>query len=206
MFQSSTPVVVSADADHPEEPDTLERVMMGAFDQGVERLLGAPEALQDGQPCTETRKRARISFVINRPLLLRQGLVKLTLPNFAYDMLVRTSQSRIVVDRSDNFLFTLAVVNFVTGEVHAASRRRGETASKLVPLATSKPNDDPGIVKSGTVIRVLAAGLQNIETMASTPPKLPPFVYDVTRKTNLGVAGAGAGTPQQDPPEGSPAG
>src|ERR1700722_4689178 len=129
-------------------------------------------------------KKARASFIINRPLGLRQGNVMVVLPKFEYDMLVRTSQSRIVVDRSDNFLFTLAVVNFVTGQVQAASRRRGHEVSKLVPLAAPQPNEDSGVIRNGAVLRVLAGGIQNIETMASTPPRLPPFVYDVTRRTN----------------------
>ncbi len=189
VFETSTPVIVSADAEHPEEESTLERIVMDAFDQGAGLMLGAPQVLRGGEPCTESRK-ARVSFIISRPLVLVMAGTPITIRNFEYDMLLRTSQSRIIVDRGDNFHFSLAVVNFVTGQVHAATRRR-ESVSKLVPVVTTEPKDDAAVAKSGTVIRILAPGVYDILTLPSKPPDLVPYVYDMTRKTNLGPAVAG---------------
>jgi hypothetical protein len=202
VFETSTPVIVSADAEHPEEESTLERVLMEAFDQGAALMLGAPGILQGGEPCTKSSK-ARVSFIINRPLVLVKAGVPITLRNFEYDMLLRTSQSRVIVDRGDNFLFSLAVVNFVTGQVHAGSRRRGELVSKLVPLAVPEPTEGAAIMKNGSVLRILAPGVQNIETLPSKPPDLVPYVYDMTRKTNLGVVVDGGDAPNRDASDGS---
>lgn len=183
-FETTTPAVILADADHPEEESTVERLLMAAFDQGAAEILGAPAVLQGGQPCMESKK-ARVSFNINRPIVVIVDGVAVRLRVLEFDMLVRTSQSRFIIDRGDRFALSLAVVNFITGEVHAGTRKRGDAVSKMVPLSIPQRTDEAAVA-NGTVVRMFAPAIWDISSLPSKRPDLVPYVYDMTRAGNGG--------------------
>ena len=77
----------------------------------------------------------------------------------SFQLGLRIDQSKLTIDRAKNFIFALAIENCVSQQVFAASRRPGDTLTKLV--AISKPDeisDQNGeIVQNNSIITVCLA-------------------------------------------------
>ena len=85
----------------------------------------------------------------------------LIIPKISFDVAIKIVQSRITVDRAKQYKFALALENYVTGTISAASRSLDPDAlTTLAELGRKEPlpTDEAPFV-NGSLLRVESEGL-----------------------------------------------
>jgi hypothetical protein len=82
------------------------------------------------------------------------------------------NQSRLQIDRCNNFIFALAVEDCVNKEVTAACRRREDDKTTLAPIEPAPVNMDD-VFKNGSIIQVWIKGVQPFDEFRNREPGKP---------------------------------
>jgi hypothetical protein len=176
-LESSTPVTLHG------KPDTLERILNVASMTMLKRLTEKSVTFNNRADCTvHLMGHAELPF---DPPLLIPGPVPgffATCPKIECDIGVRVVQSRIHVDRSDKYLFALAVEDCVSGAVYAASRENGANVSILQPLnASTGTKGEP--IQKGSLMRVIANPFFDFAEISGLTPVSTPEIFASGDKT-----------------------
>jgi hypothetical protein len=84
---------------------------------------------------------------------------------------IKISQSRITVDRAKQYKFALALENYVTGTISAASRPPNDALTTLSELGQQKPRPDGEVpFVNGSLLRVAIKGFFPFEEMKDLEP------------------------------------
>jgi hypothetical protein len=95
----------------------------------------------------------------------------LVIPELTFTLGLKVSQSRITVDRAQQYKFAVALENFVTGKISAASRQIDAVLTNLTELApTAPPSDDQQPLVNGSVMRVVLKALFPFDEMKGLSP------------------------------------
>lgn len=159
---SSTPSLSRTGA----SPKTVEKYLMDAVSQGVQKMLAEFSTINGGAECTRYMS-APQNVQFSEPLLLPWDGETVAIPRFCYELGLKITQSRITVDRGANLAFALAVENCVNGAVSAASRgvnQQHTTITELKPQ--SKDPVSEAAVPNGSVMRVVTKGFFPFEEMS----------------------------------------
>ncbi|MGA7385982.1 MAG: hypothetical protein WBW81_15210 [Methylocella sp.] len=106
----------------------------------------------------------------------------LIIPKISFDVAIKIIQSRITVDRAKQYKFALALENYVTGTISAASRSLDPDAlTTLAELGRKEPNPTNEVpFVNGSLLRVRVEGFFPFEeTKGLSPipmPAMRPFV------------------------------
>lgn len=92
--------------------------------------------------------------LLNGPFLLPVGRFKGLFQEFECDVIFQIAQSRITIDRSKNFVFSLAIEDLIRGERYAGAKRIGAEIVELTPLGKGEIRSDAPL-ENGTVMCML---------------------------------------------------
>jgi Restriction endonuclease len=110
--------------------------------------------LNDGSDCSIYTVRY-VSFSPKEPMMVRIARGILVIPVVTFDLGLHITQSRITVDRGKQLQFALAVDNFITGRVSAASRNLEASETKLQDVQTAPSGQT---LVNGSIMRIGVKG------------------------------------------------
>jgi hypothetical protein len=165
---SSTPTLKR---DTISRGDSLEQYIFDAAHKALVQALGDGFTLNGGAECSRYMK-CPVNLQLDRPFLIPINTFEIAIiPKMSFDLGIKISQSRITVDRAEQYLFALAVENCVNGSVSAAARPRGAEYTTLSDIAPAKADlGGDGPVANGSVIRVVMKGFFPLEEMNGLQP------------------------------------
>jgi hypothetical protein len=71
----------------------------------------------------------------------------------SFDMGVKVSQTRLQIDRAQNYMFALAIENRISGQIHLGSKRKTDSDTSIIEYRPT-PARDEDILKNGSILRV----------------------------------------------------
>jgi hypothetical protein len=146
---------------------SLEQYIFDAVHQSVQSLKMF--TINGGEECTRYLIRP-VNIQPTTPFVLPLRRKIVMIPNIRCDVAVKIAQSRITVDRAQQYRFALAVENCVNGVVSSAARARDEPYTTLSELAAEKPNLSEAPLVNGSIMRVVMKSLFPFEETASLQP------------------------------------
>ncbi|MCK4821599.1 hypothetical protein KA005_37885, partial [bacterium] len=108
------------------------------------------------------------------------------LPRIEMTVGLKVSQSRIVIDRSSNYNYALAVVDCVNDKSFTASKHNESEFSEWSELKPRSENDTQEYVKNGSIFSVSVAGFfdpKELDGLESVPMQPSNKKIQPTQKT-----------------------
>jgi hypothetical protein len=162
--------------------DPLEKYLFDAAQQALTRGLSQFQFINGGADCTRyIICPANILPDVPFRVTMNGGEI-LIIPKISFDLAIKVTQTRITVDRAKQYRFALALENYVTGSISAASRSfDGAALTTLAKLSPKEPPlDGEAPFVNGSLLRVGIKGFFPFEeTNGLTPIPMPatkPFV------------------------------
>jgi Restriction endonuclease len=176
--ESSTPTLKR---DGSPGGQSLERYLFDAAEQALTHGLSQFQMINGGAECTRYIM-CPANIVPDVPFQVPMHGEILILPKISFELAIKVVQSRITVDRAKQYKFALALENYVTGTISAASRSLDPAAlTTLAELGRKEhvPSGETPFV-NGSLLRVQVKGFFPFEeTKGLTPipmPAMKPFV------------------------------
>ncbi len=174
-FESKTPIRMNG------KDGTLEGMLEKAGKNALDHLAKLPVTFNGGAAGVYYLKVAPTLVFEPAMELLRPNALPAICPKLTCEVGIRIDQSRIIIDRSDNYLFALAIEDCISGTVHAASRAKDKSVSVLAPLPARASPESAQVadtaLKPNTLMRVVVRPLFDFSELAgkeSVPwPQLP---------------------------------
>ena len=96
-----------------------------------------------------------IDIVMNEPIVIPQGTVRVRVPRISFDLGLKIHQKRIQIDRGSKYAFVLAVDDCVRGVIKTAVREGGSPITTLSHVREGKTEDGSGPpFQNGSIFRV----------------------------------------------------
>lgn len=95
----------------------------------------------------------------------------LIMPKWTFDLGIKISQTHITVDRAKQYKCAVALENYVTGKISAASRQIDAVLTNLAELGPPAPppgNEQPFV--NGSLMRVVIKGFFPFDEMKNLQP------------------------------------
>ncbi|MHC2424217.1 hypothetical protein ACVII1_007218 [Bradyrhizobium elkanii] len=178
---SSTPTIAR---DGVSIGKRLEDYIFDAARQSFATAFEKSFIMNGGATCTRYFRRP-VNLLPDQPFVIPKGLARIFVPKLSFDLGIKIDQSRITVDRAEQYLFALAVENCVNGTVSSAARPRDAKYAVLAELRAEegKPNGQEP-VRNGSVITVALNGFFPFEETAG----LQPVDFNALPKTQLSTS------------------
>jgi len=150
--------------------DPIEKYIFDCAQQTLRKRLAEIQMINGGGECTRYVK-APVNMLPDMPFRIPRDGEILVVPRMSFDLGIKFLQSRITVDRAKRYRFVLALENFITGSISAASQPLDIALTTLAELDMSKPSapGQPPFV-NGSLMRVVVGGLFPIEEMEGLSP------------------------------------
>jgi hypothetical protein len=129
--------------------DPLEKYLFDAAQKALTDGLGQIQMINGGAECTRYVL-CPVNLVPDIPFRVPLNGETIIIPKFSFDLGIKISQSRITVDRAKQYKFALALENYVTGTISAASRQLNDAITTLAELGQQKPRPDGERVMRGS--------------------------------------------------------
>ena len=135
--------------------DTMEALIMSVVPQ-VARSLWVPQILFDGAP-GERLFWKTANFKLNQTAIasLADGIV--FVPEIAFDVGLKISQTRFQFDRGEKYSLMFAVEDCVKGITTAATRDRNEKHTRLVEIINQETCEGE-VFKNGSIMTIMIKG------------------------------------------------
>lgn len=150
--------------------DSLEKYIFEAAQKALTQGLTQFQMLNGGAECTRYVL-CPVNLIPDVPFRVPQNGEIIIIPRITFDLGIKVCQSRVTVDRAKQYKFAVAVENFVTGKVSAASRQLDAALTNLVELGGQTPpsgGEQPYV--NGSLLRVAIKGFFQFEEMKSLTP------------------------------------
>ncbi|MFG1303028.1 restriction endonuclease [Xanthobacter autotrophicus] len=159
--------------------DTLEQRLHNAAQQALTEFTTKYFTINGGEECTRYMV-GHINVQPESPFLIPRGTIILYIPRIEFDLGIKISQSRITIDRAQNYLFALAVENCITGICSSASRpleADRTTITEINPEKNSEGAEGEEPLRNGSILRVYLKGFfpfQEMDGLARMDPVFSP--------------------------------
>jgi restriction endonuclease len=166
--------------------ELFEKYLADAVQQALSNTLAQVQMINGGAECTGYVG-SPVNLVPDVPFKIPLNGEVLMIPRMSFDLGIKIQQSRITVDRAQRYGFALALENFITGAVSAASRPTDANVTTLAELEIEEPPSGEQALVNGTLMRVVMKAFFPFEEIASrtpipidqvrrpfVPPPLPP--------------------------------
>jgi hypothetical protein len=165
--ESSTPTLKR---DGSPGGDTLEKYLFDAAQKTLVHGLGQIQMINGGTDCTRYVL-CPANLLPDIPFRVPLNGEIIIIPKFSFDLGIKITQSRITVDRAAQYKFALALENYVTGTVSAASRQLDAALTTLVELGPQEPSPNgEAPLMNGSILRVEIKSFFPFEEMKGLSP------------------------------------
>jgi hypothetical protein len=156
---------------HGRPSKTLEELITTlAHDSAKQAYNPVTVQFNDGTYCGEIRFLINVNYAPLKPMeILRPGGL-LIVPKFSFQVGVLVRQSRIQIDRGQNFAFLLAVEDCIRRSVTAASRKKDSELTVLTPLQPAEIPNSELAYKNGSICQVWVKGYEAFTEFAALEP------------------------------------
>ena len=158
---TKTPMFKKGEPENTLE-EYLERV---AHDSATKFYSARPVKFSNGTYNGKILFKGHVNVAPVEPIKLSVNGGLLLAPRIEFDVGVEVSQSRMTFDRSERYVFALAVQNCVNGHSTLASRRTGASVTTLQPSRESAPQEGD-ILENGSVMSVWTKGFLPFDPFA----------------------------------------
>ena len=165
--ESSTPTLKR---DGSPGGTSLEQYFFDAIPKALDHALTQFGTINGGAECTRYIL-SPVNLLPDVPIQVPVVGEVIMIPKFTFDLRIKVSQCRITVDRARQYKFAVALENFVTGKISAASRQLDAALTNLAELAPPAvpPNGEQPLA-NGSVMRVVLKPLFPFEEMSDLTP------------------------------------
>ena len=184
--QSRTPLIKSSD----QKRDTLEELLEDAILKGARKVLAEGFTINGGDEC-ERYMMANLVVNFDKKALLFADGVWIEISGAKMELGLKINQSRIVVDRSMNYLFALAVENYVTSTISIASRVKSTGSTLIEDIQQPDETPNESTVQNGSVLQVF---LRDYFDFAELTDKEPVSLDQVRRFRAADASNSGPAT------------
>jgi hypothetical protein len=165
--ESSTPTLKR---DGSPGGDPLEKYLFDAAHKALAQALSQFQMINGGAECTRYVL-CPVNLVPDTPFRVPLNGEIIIIPKFSFDLAIKVAQSRITVDRAKQYKFALALENYVTGSISAASRPLDAALTTLAELGPKEPPPDgEAPFVNGTLLRVEIKGFFPFEETKDLTP------------------------------------
>lgn len=150
--------------------DSLEKHLFDAVQKALPQALTEFQMINGGAECT-SYVLCPVNLVPTNAFLVPLNGEVIIIPKLTFDLGIKISQSRITVDRAKQYKFAVALENYVTGKISAASRQPDAAVTNLVELAPQvvSPNGEQPYI-NGSLMRVVIKGFFPFDEMKNLAP------------------------------------
>lgn len=149
---------------------SLEKCLFDAMQKAVPEALSQIQIVNGGAECT-TYVLCPVNLVPDKTLLVPLDGEIVIIPKLTFDLGIKISQNRITVDRAKKYKFAVALENYVTGKISAASRQLDAAITDLVELGSqSATSNGEQLYVNSSLMRVVMKGLFPFEEMKNLTP------------------------------------
>ncbi|PXX14549.1 restriction endonuclease [Paraburkholderia tropica] len=149
---------------------TLEEAIENAARDAAKQVYKAVTFKHEDSFNLVLRTRITVNFAPPQPIVAHVNEGVILIPRATLEIGLTTNQSRLIIDRSRNHVFALAVEDCVKNCVTAASRRVDSATTSLSPLTTVAENPDNPSLKNGSILCVWVGGFENFDAFAKIKP------------------------------------
>lgn len=185
--ESSTPTLKE---DGSSGGKSLEQYFFNATQKALPQVLAQFQMINGGADGT-TYVLCPVNLVPKKPVLVPVNGEVLIMPKWTFDLGIKISQTRITVDRAKQYKFAVALENYVTGKISAASRQIDAVLTNLAELGSmAEPRSGEQPFVNGSIMRVVIKGLFPFDEMKNREivpiesvrrPFVPPPLPDETK-------------------------
>jgi len=119
----------------------------------------------------------QVNFVPQDALLVNISGALVQLKRMTFDLGIKITQNRFILDRSANYQFALLIEDSIRKTVSSASRRQDETVTSLTPYDKSTTPQDEAL-KNGSVLKIYLSNMFAYDEVLG----LNPVPIDTLRK------------------------
>jgi hypothetical protein len=170
---------------HKEKYKTLESVMEYAAIESVKQFQNKSLLINGGEECTRYLQ-TNVNVPFEEELQVYRDDKIFFLPRIEMTVGLKVSQSRIVIDRSSNYNYALAVIDCVNDKSFTASKHNKSEFSEWSELKPRNEINTQEHVKNGSIISASVAGYfdpKELEGLESVPMKSSNKKIQPTQKT-----------------------
>jgi hypothetical protein len=149
--------------------DPIEKYLADAMQQAMTKTLADVQMINGGDECTRYVGKP-VDLLPDVPFKIPISGEVIVIPKISFMLGVKFHQSRITIDRAQRYRFALALKNFVTGAVSAASRPLDAALTTLAEQDQKEPPPGEQVFVNGSLMRVVLQSFFPIEEMAVLTP------------------------------------
>jgi hypothetical protein len=156
---------------HKDKYKTLESIMEHAATESVKQFQKKSLLINGGEECTRYLK-ISVNIPFEEELQIYRDDKIFYLPRVEMTVGLKVSQSKIVIDRSSNYHYALAVIDCVNNQTFTASKHNKSKFSEWSELKPRNKNSTQEYVKNGSIISVSVAGFfdpKELDGLKSVP-------------------------------------
>ena len=107
--------------------------------------------------------RGKVNVAPKTPMRIEVNGGIIMVPRIEFDVGLLINQSRIVIDRSNNYFFAIAVEDCVRDIAAYATKKSSEAVTVIEPISIPDSIDSDDVVKNGSLISVWVKGLESFD-------------------------------------------
>lgn len=156
---------------HKEKYKTLESVMEYAAIESVKQFQSKSLLINGGEECTRYLQ-TKVNVPFEEDLQIYRDDKIFYLPRVEMTVGLKVSQSRIIIDRSTNYNYALAVIDCVNQKSFSASKHNKSEFSEWSELKSRNNEGSQEYVKNGSIMSVAVSGFfdpRELQGLQSVP-------------------------------------
>jgi len=143
---------------HKDKHRTLEDYLEAACDHAIDEFQKKAFIINGGEECTRYFLVDVNMQFPDSELQVVNGTTVLYVPRIELAVGIKVSQSRFVLDRSEKYLFVLAIEDCVNNQVYAACKREGSPEAQWVRIKSDTLSHQDEVLVNGSVLRIIMKG------------------------------------------------
>lgn len=132
---------------------SLEDVLEHAAMEELVRFSKMAVTINGGEECVRYA-RTTVELRSDTPLIVPRGDALVIIPSITFELGIKIQQSQVTLDRAKDYLFVLAIVDYVRGAATAASRKHGSDRTLLFPLGLASTGPAKSVFQNGSLMSV----------------------------------------------------
>ena len=125
-----------------------------------------PVVLRNGGYDGKLLLRGKVNVAPKAPIRIEVNGGIIMVSRIEFDVGLIINQSRIVIDRSNNYFFALAVENCVRDRAAYAAKKSSEAVTVIEPITIPDSMNSDDVVKNGSLISVWVKGFESFDQFA----------------------------------------
>ncbi|WP_284083698.1 restriction endonuclease [Acinetobacter nosocomialis] len=145
---------------HKEKFKTLEELLNFYTEDALAKYQDNPLLINNGEECTRY-VRTVLNLKFQEPLEVLKDDVILLIPEIVLTVSLKINQSPLLIDRSNNYLYALSVVDYVNDQSFLVSKLKEAEYPEWQTVKEKNPSDEK-LLKNGAILTVGMHGFFDI--------------------------------------------